>query len=433
MSIKLAHHKGADSKPKPTIFFFTPTRRLIFCFITVIVSLAVHHRAFAASKFTNVREVFQAKNRGPVKCTPLRWKEEWLKRPVFPRYDDSVAEEEFDEGKFQPLPYQKLHDDMERQSLDAGEENAIEPKAWRRGAANAANGNASDAVRDQMMRHDPKWATFNSAYINEKVGFHLQNAFLDEPTEDSLLAMLSHIGLMRDPQIEALKAERAQLKGDQYRIKGTENEDRVRELTRLIASKEAQRKKTIRRAYREDYFYNRPTWDIEADESEEEYAEPAVDLQIPERAMLAEILCNQPANLSSEELLELRIQAAELMVSLCDKRETRKRDRIRQRARTDVAVKEESPGSDPFPFLMDRKQCPLCIGDETLSHQERTFKYCRPAVMYDHFDRKHAQQLGGVKRMLCNHPKCKEEALEFKHLNHFKNHVERVHGVKLRA
>jgi len=37
------------------------------------------------------------------------------------------------------------------------------------------------------MRHDPKWATFNSAYINEKVQLHLQNAFLDEPTEDSLI------------------------------------------------------------------------------------------------------------------------------------------------------------------------------------------------------------------------------------------------------
>ncbi|KAK3934127.1 hypothetical protein QBC46DRAFT_454414 [Diplogelasinospora grovesii] len=72
---------------------------------------------------------------------------------------------------------------MAQQSLDYGCERPIEPKAWRRGAANAANGNAPDAVRDQMMRHDPKWATFNSAYINEKVQFHLQNAVLDEPTE----------------------------------------------------------------------------------------------------------------------------------------------------------------------------------------------------------------------------------------------------------
>ncbi|KXX76362.1 Phosphatidylserine decarboxylase proenzyme 3 [Madurella mycetomatis] len=34
-------------------------------------------------------------------------------------------------------------------------------------------GNVPNAVRDQMMRYDPKWATFNSVYINEKVKFHL--------------------------------------------------------------------------------------------------------------------------------------------------------------------------------------------------------------------------------------------------------------------
>lgn len=128
---------------------------MIFCFISVIVSLAVHDRAFAASKFSSVRAVFEVKNRGPVKCTPLRWKKEWLKRPVFRRFDDSVAEDnsipedkqdESDESdgsntsKYQPLPYQKLLDDMERQSLDAGEENALELKAWRRGAAHVAKG-----------------------------------------------------------------------------------------------------------------------------------------------------------------------------------------------------------------------------------------------------------------------------------------------------
>ncbi|KAK0701742.1 hypothetical protein B0T26DRAFT_528887 [Lasiosphaeria miniovina] len=71
--------------------------------------------------------------------TPLRWKEEWLKRPVFRQYDESIIEEESEERKYQPLPYHKLRYDMERQSLDAGEENSTEPKAWRRGAANAAD------------------------------------------------------------------------------------------------------------------------------------------------------------------------------------------------------------------------------------------------------------------------------------------------------
>lgn len=129
------------------IFFFTPTRRLIFCFISIIVSLAVHDRAFAAPKFASVRGVFQARNQGPVKCTPLRWKEEWLKRPVFRQHNDSIAEEESNERKYQPLPYRKLHYDMERQSLGAGEENAIEPKAWRRRAANAADGMFSPSLK----------------------------------------------------------------------------------------------------------------------------------------------------------------------------------------------------------------------------------------------------------------------------------------------
>jgi DNA-nicking Smr family endonuclease len=110
--------------------------------------------------------------------------------------------------------------------------------------------------------------------------------------------MLSHIGLMRDPrarkdrvpyevwakmppdpEILALEAERAQLKGGQYRITGAENEERIRELTKLIAKKRAKRAKDIQREYREDYFHNRPTWEIEGQangEEEQEYVEPGV-------------------------------------------------------------------------------------------------------------------------------------------------------------
>ncbi len=43
-----------------------------------------------------------------------------------------------------------------------------------------------------------------------------------------------------NPQIEELKAERARLKGGRYPIKGSENEGKIRELTKLIATKEQQ-------------------------------------------------------------------------------------------------------------------------------------------------------------------------------------------------
>ena len=108
-------------------------------------------------------------------------------------------------------------------------------------------------------------------------------------------------------------------KGGRHRIKDTENEQRIRELTKLIASKRAQREKAIQQEYRQDYFHNRPTWEIERQangEEEEQYIEPAIDLHIPERAQLADIAGNQPEDLIPTELLELPIQVAELMVAL---------------------------------------------------------------------------------------------------------------------
>jgi hypothetical protein len=151
MAVKFIHHKGADNKPKPyvfvpiyftdplsdvcrTIFFFTPTRRLMFCLVTVIISIAVHDGAFDALNLTTVKSVFGVKNSGPVRCTPLRWKKEWLKRPVFRRFDGPEISEE------KALQYSKLRDDMAQQSLDAGQEKPMQPKDFRRGAANEANG-----------------------------------------------------------------------------------------------------------------------------------------------------------------------------------------------------------------------------------------------------------------------------------------------------
>ena len=151
MAVKFIHHKGADNKPKSyvfvpiyvadplsnvcrTIFLFTPTRRLMFCLITIIISIAVHDNAFDAQNLTIVRSVWGVKNSGLVQCTQLRWKKEWLKRPVFRRFDGPEISQE------KALQYSKLRDDMVRQSLDAGQEKPMQPKDFRRGAAIEANG-----------------------------------------------------------------------------------------------------------------------------------------------------------------------------------------------------------------------------------------------------------------------------------------------------
>ncbi|KAJ2997766.1 hypothetical protein NUW58_g542 [Xylaria curta] len=409
MAIKFVYYKGADNKPKPTIFYFSPTRKLIFCAVSTILSLALHDKAFDAPSLTNASAIFSKKPPRSQQCIPLGWKESMLKTPVFRRYRGASL------SGAEAMLYSKLRDDIGQQSLDSGHEKRWTPRFARRGAANAANGDAPDSVRDQMMRHDPQFVTFHRAYLNEIANFDLQNAFLEEEKESQLFRLFAHVSLTRDPRATAdmvpeevwanlapdpeiveLEKERARLKQDHYRIEGHKEEEKIRKLSNEIRIKRAQRDRQVVREYREHYFYHRPTWDIGGrarGEEEEEYVEPAINVSIPGRAKLAEILCQQLDNLTEDAILQQRIEVIDLMVALCDKRETVKRDRIQHRAKACPPIKTESvePGPDPddFPLLMHAAQCPDCIGDERLSLEERAFTYCRPHVMNDHFDNQH--------------------------------------------
>ena len=101
---------------------------------------------------------------------------------------------------------------------------------------------------------------------------------LDESLEKKLLSMLSHVGHMRDSrassdmmseemwkrlppesEIEELKRQRKELKTNKYRIKGTAHEQNVRLLTTQIDARKIQRRKFIKKMYRQYYFYHRPT------------------------------------------------------------------------------------------------------------------------------------------------------------------------------
>lgn len=169
--------------------------------------------AFDAESLTCASRLLETKVWGRRECIQLRWKKSKLKLPVFRNCSRAVLSD------YEAMSYAKLRDDMRRQSLEAGFEKHWTLKFARRGAANAANGtrlllilalrywpsisdtstgNAPDAVRDQMLRHDPRFATFYDAYINEIAQLHLQNAFLEEEMEDLLFKMFAHVSLTRN-------------------------------------------------------------------------------------------------------------------------------------------------------------------------------------------------------------------------------------------
>jgi hypothetical protein len=169
--------------------------------------------------------------------------------------------------------------------------------------------------------------------------------------------------------------------------------------------------------------------------------EPVIDVYIPERARLANILFHKPDGLTEDEVLARRVEAIQLMVALCDKRETVKRHRVQQSTRVRPHIKSEpteadrepGPSLNQFPLLMQAEQCPDCIGEE------RTFAYCHPTVRNDHFDDKHLVERGRAlqrgEKLVCTHTACRvqnqSQNLEFHSMDHFRAYVRTVHHVTL--
>ena len=57
-------------------------------------------------------------------------------------------------------------------------------------------GSALDAVRDQVMRHNPFTGVFNEAYINSSVRFNVQDAFLESDiSDDRLTQAFTHMSI----------------------------------------------------------------------------------------------------------------------------------------------------------------------------------------------------------------------------------------------
>ncbi|PCD25770.1 hypothetical protein AU210_012206 [Fusarium oxysporum f. sp. radicis-cucumerinum] len=252
------------------------TRKLLFCAVSTILALALHDDAFDAPSLTTASAIFGSRPPSYMVCTPLRWKASKLKIPVFRRYRGANLSED------EAMLYSKLRDDIGDQSLNSGHERRWTPRFARRVPAMLPTvRDAPDSVRDQMMRHDPQFATFHHAYLNEIANFDLQNAFLEEEKQSQLFRLFAHVSLTRDPRATAdmvpeevwaslppdpeivkLEEERAELKEGNYRIDGHIHEEKIRQLTQEIRKKRSQRDRQVVKQYREHYFYNRPTWTL---------------------------------------------------------------------------------------------------------------------------------------------------------------------------
>ncbi|KAH7420194.1 hypothetical protein BKA64DRAFT_561684, partial [Cadophora sp. MPI-SDFR-AT-0126] len=70
--------------------------------------------------------------------------------------------------------------------------------------------------------------------------------------------------------------------------------------------------------------------------------------------------------------------------------------------------------------------------DESRSYEDRMGSFAALRKMIDHGERRYLKGKDPLAKIECCHLTCKPQGLVLEHLQHFKSHVQAVHGIKLR-
>ena len=406
-----------------------------------------------------------------MRAMKVHWKLEWLKRPVFRRSVRSIGA--WVKSKTEPMPYSAYEFYINRLGKNTGLEDELTSYCFRRGTSNAIDGKASDAIRDQVMRHDPYTGVFNGAYINESVRFNVQDAFLNgEISEDGLTRAFAHMSircnpgapkevpqemmqrlLEADPDIAGLEQ---QAKDSSFRLRceygcinraPSQEQDSHKELRNQLKNAKKSLKTEMDHEYRKHYFYQvhvemmkmqlQRDLDTAEDEDTEE-PEPPIEHQLEERMWVQQLLCDLKKDLSPEDIVSRKVFSIDAMTALASRQEPQTH-KPRSAPVCEGPIKKEplspAPISDPFPQLdedlrIGKTQCIFCIGNERLSYDKRTRAFKRVSHMLDHVEQVHLKHLD--KMIPCGHHVCKAQGLVFEVVDIFKNHVATVHKINLR-
>lgn len=324
---------------------------------------------------------------------------------------------------------------------------------------NTNQGAATTAVRDQVLRHNPQTGVFSGSYINEKVRFIVQDTVLDQPTDAGLLRAFTHMSLTCDPrvpidvpdvilrtlppdlEIAELEAERAELYLEirsQYkyitRAAGTDIGNEYQQLQRKITSLEKTCLKEIKKEYRRDYFYriHNETMKRQLEKLPmTEYVEPVVRHQLTERTRLQEIMCDLSKDSNTHSIVARRIRAINAMTALSYRQEVQPRQVHTTKTQRKDPLKAPAL-LEPFPLVCKKTQCIICIGNEHMPYNQRMKTFTRTSKMMTHVER-HLEGAPRNDQICCRHPVCKSKGLILTNIIHFKNHVQKEHGIRLRA
>lgn len=118
-------------------FVFYEHDFLLFCSILHMLSLAFTDHAFDSDDIESIQDIYNHKIPAFKESTTLRWKDEWIPRPIFRRACSTTSG--LVTSSVKALPYASYASQMSALGSGAGFRAGVTAYAFRRGAAQVVN------------------------------------------------------------------------------------------------------------------------------------------------------------------------------------------------------------------------------------------------------------------------------------------------------
>lgn len=255
------------------------------------------------------------------------------------------------------------------------------------------------------MNH--KDAGIFQAYMNERVQFDVQAAFLGLPSADAALKATSHASRYIDPRApttlpdscqqplrthptvvkcrqlrDSLSTEAKRIFGSVKNAAGTEIHEAYSQACAALQAVKINLRRGAMKKCRDDFFDTIDTDEIDKqldlsllNLEEKDWKPEEVKHKVPERTRVAELICARPVDSTEEAALEHRILTVEALVALCPVREMQSQQKRNYDRTWGISDEDTETLAEPdLPAMIySSKQCPFCFKE-----------FCRPRKMREH-------------------------------------------------
>ena len=164
-------------------------------------------------------------------------------------------------------------------------------------------------------------------------------------------------------------------------------------------------------------------------EVEPDHLSTPVHNNIEERAAVVRLIKQGASPITVPEKRVQRLAAIKCRAALCGRQESPRRGPRHTEPETVVKVEDGTspPAANLSPAECKPKQCLLCLGNDRNSYVERDFAYATVNRMLDHTESHKQYPCDQHLPVACRNPVCKKQGFMAGCLEHFQNHVQRMH------